>query len=88
MMNHLKKLLIALFVGLTVLPTQAQELSFTALPSQWDEGIPLGNGIMGTLIWQKEGKLRLSLDRADLWDLRPVKEFEGHLVRLKLFHLF
>lgn len=43
----------------------------------WDEGIPLGNGIMGTLIWQKGANLRLALDRADLWDLRPVKEFSG-----------
>lgn len=47
------------------------------LPTVWDEGIPLGNGIMGTLIWQKGNNLRLALDRADLWDLRPVKEFSG-----------
>lgn len=47
------------------------------LPMVWDEGIPLGNGIMGTLIWQKGENLRLALDRADLWDLRPVKEFSG-----------
>lgn len=52
-------------------------LHFSKIPALWDEGIPLGNGIMGTLIWQKEGKLRLALDRADLWDLRPVKEFNG-----------
>ncbi|WP_300703003.1 glycoside hydrolase family 95-like protein [Bacteroides sp.] len=52
-------------------------LQFTKLPVIWDEGIPLGNGIMGSLIWEKDGKLRLALDRADLWDLRPVKEFES-----------
>ena len=52
-------------------------LSFDHLPGRWDEGIPLGNGIMGTLIWQKGDRLRLSVDRADLWDLRPVKEFDG-----------
>lgn len=52
-------------------------LSFESLPMVWDEGIPLGNGIMGTLIWQKESALRLSLDRADLWDLRPVEEFSS-----------
>ncbi len=50
------------------------DLHFTSLATSWDEGIPLGNGISGVLVWQKEGKLRLSLDRADLWDLRPVKE--------------
>lgn len=52
-------------------------IEFPQAPIIWDEGIPLGNGIMGTLIWKKESKLRLALDRADLWDLRPVKEFNS-----------
>lgn len=46
------------------------------MPTLWDEGIPLGNGIIGNLIWEKDGHLRMALDHADLWDLRPVKEFE------------
>ena len=50
-------------------------MHFTKLPIRWDEAVPLGNGIMGILIWQKDGKLRLSIDRADLWDLRQVKKF-------------
>jgi len=49
------------------------DLVFTQLPGSWDEGIPLGNGMLGALIWQKDGKLRFSLDRADLWDLRPME---------------
>lgn len=52
-------------------------LHFSTLPNRWDEAVPLGNGIMGALVYQKDGKLRLALDRADLWDLRPVKEFNG-----------
>jgi alpha-L-fucosidase 2 len=48
------------------------DLVFEQLPVTWDEGIPLGNGMLGALIWQKEDKLRFSLDRADLWDLRPM----------------
>lgn len=48
-------------------------IDFKRIPTSWDEGIPLGNGMVGGLIWQKEGKLRLSLDRADLWDLRPME---------------
>ena len=52
-------------------------LHFLRIPTRWDEAIPLGNGISGTLIWQKDGNLRLALDRADFWDLRPVKEFSG-----------
>lgn len=48
-------------------------LVFDNLATSWDEAVPLGNGMLGALIWDKEGKLRFSLDRADLWDLRPVE---------------
>jgi alpha-L-fucosidase 2 len=58
------------------LPGERHDLVFKALAKSWDEGIPLGNGLLGALVWQKGGALRLSLDRADLWDLRPVKEFD------------
>lgn len=61
----------------------SHNLHFVKLPTCWDEAIPLGNGIMGTLIWQKEDKLRLTLDRADLWDLRAVKEFDGPSYKYK-----
>lgn len=46
-------------------------LVFNELATVWDEAMPLGNGMVGNLVWQKDGKLRFSLDRADLWDLRP-----------------
>jgi hypothetical protein len=59
----------------------AHDLVFPRLASTWDEGIPLGNGMLGALVWQKEGALRVSLDRADLWDLRPVREFESSRFR-------
>jgi alpha-L-fucosidase 2 len=49
------------------------DLYFTSLPVSWDEGIPLGNGFSGALVWQKEDRLRISIDRADLWDLRPME---------------
>jgi len=49
------------------------DLKFGQIPTTWDEGIPLGNGMLGALIWEKDGKLRFSLDRADLWDLRPME---------------
>lgn len=58
------------------LPYSKHDFHFTEIPKKWDEGIPLGNGMMGALIWQRDGSLRLALDRADLWDLRKVKEFE------------
>lgn len=48
-------------------------LQFKSLPSQWDKALPMGNGLLGALIWQKDNQLRFSLDRADLWDERPMK---------------
>ncbi|WP_375585819.1 glycoside hydrolase family 95-like protein [Cyclobacterium xiamenense] len=52
------------------------ERSFPDLALTWDEGIPLGNAMLGALVWEKEGKLRLSLDRADLWDLRGMENLD------------
>ena len=53
-------------------PLPKYNLKFSSLASTWDEGIPLGNAMLGALIWQKGDHLRFSLDRADLWDLRPI----------------
>ncbi len=55
-------------------PENRHNLIFDHLALTWDEAIPLGNGEMGLLIWNRDGKLRFSLDRADLWDLRPVPQ--------------
>jgi alpha-L-fucosidase 2 len=52
------------------------DLQFSSLAKTWDEGLPLGNGMVGNLIWQKNGKLRFSLDRADLWDQRPTQDLD------------
>jgi len=53
-------------------PSEKHNLFFDSAAKRWDEAMPLGNGMFGALIWQKNGKLRVSLDRADLWDERPA----------------
>ncbi len=55
-------------------PLPGHNLVFDSLAKRWDEAIPLGNGWLGALIWQKGDNIRLSLDRADLWDDRPMPE--------------
>jgi hypothetical protein len=62
-----------LSAGLLAQPSAGHNLVFDHLPGRWDEGLPLGNGLLGSLVWEKEGRLRLALDRADLWDCRPMK---------------
>jgi alpha-L-fucosidase 2 len=48
------------------------KLTLTAPIATWDEALPLGNGLLGGLLWGGDGTLRLSLDRGDLWDERPA----------------
>ena len=88
-MSKFIKLIFAAFLILSRLPATAQssahDLKFDSLAARWDEAIPLGNGTLGALIWQKQNHLRFSLDRADLWDERPMKglhrkEFSYHWV--------
>ncbi len=50
----------------------AATLTLDAPIRSWDEAIPLGNGLMGGLLWGEGATLRLSLDRGDLWDERPA----------------
>ena len=37
---------------------------------KWDEGLPLGNGKTGSLVYGLN-PLKITVDRTDLWDLRP-----------------
>lgn len=63
----------------TSLPTEpgTTDMDFPALSQTWDEGIPLGNATIGALIWQRDSVLRFSIDRTDLWDLRPTDSISG-----------
>lgn len=63
--------------------SSAYDLQFKELAKTWDEGIPLGNGVIGALVWQKDSALRMSLDRIDLWDLRPNDSLSGKNNRFK-----
>lgn len=53
------------------------DLIFSDIAKTWDEGMPLGNATVGALVWQKDSSLRMSLDRVDLWDLRPAENIWG-----------
>ena len=62
-----------------VLKTTAtpHDLVFEDLATVWDEAMPMGNGEVGALVWQKGKHLRIALDRSDLWDLRPMPIYKG-----------
>ena len=77
--------LLLLFVSLSscqkteVLSVQESpyDLRFPDLAQTWDEGMPLGNATVGSLIWCKDSSLRISMDRVDLWDQRPIDSISG-----------
>lgn len=82
-------------------PDPRSNIALAAPIKTSDEGIPLGNGVLGALLWGEGHLIRLSLDRADVWDLRPQGLTEspdwtyGNLLRLKeakdqtqIVHLF
>lgn len=74
--NQLKGIFFILFIsqGLSLTSLgQSRVHEFKPLPKQWDEAMPLGNGMLGALVWEKDQVLRFALDRADLWDSRPMK---------------
>lgn len=48
-------------------------LKFKGTIENWDEGLPLGNGEIGSLVYGK-ANLIFALDRCDLWDLTPAPE--------------
>jgi alpha-L-fucosidase 2 len=59
-----------LSLGAAGLPGAGLNLKLRAPITTWDEAIPLGNGLLGGLLWGETNLLRLSLDRGDLWDER------------------
>ncbi|MDP6778348.1 MAG: glycoside hydrolase N-terminal domain-containing protein, partial [Candidatus Latescibacteria bacterium] len=45
-------------------------IAYDRLPTQWAEGLPLGNGGLGVMCWSDGTHLRFTLDSAEAWDLR------------------
>ena len=74
----MQMMMIGLWVALSwdAVPVAEWDLVYDRPAMVWDEALPLGNGLLGALVWGDGAPLRISLDRTDLWDLRPVAAFE------------
>ena len=60
-------------------PTRhAASLTYRRPPDCWNNGFPLGNGFLGAMVWGDGNPLSLTLDCADLWDLRINADFMNH----------
>ena len=53
------------------------EIRYRRLPRDWADGLPLGNGEIGVMVWSDGQRLRFTLDHAEAWDLRCNPPEEG-----------
>ena len=61
------------------LPAESLNLKLAAPIDTWDEAIPLGNGLLGGLLWGGDGDGPPLLDRGDLWDLRVQERVQRRI---------
>ena len=71
-----------------MLPPKHCNINLTGPIPRWDEAIPLGNGILGSLFWGPMEHLRISVDIAGLWlRRRPQEELDKEFTYAKLVEL-
>ena len=58
-------------------PVWRHPLELAVAPEKSDHGLPMADGMVGVSVWGNGQPLVLSLDRADLWDLREIPEYQG-----------
>lgn len=58
-------------------PTDKHKLIIDAPIEQWCDAVPLGNGLTGALLWGGGRDITITLDRGDLWDLRPTDGYDS-----------
>ena len=71
-----------------MLPPKHCNINLTGPIPRWDEAIPLGNGILGSLFWGPMEHLRISVDIAGLWLHRhPEEKLDKEFTYAKLVEL-
>ena len=71
-----------------MLPQKHCNINLTGPIPRWDEAIPLGNGILGSLFWGPMEHLRISVDIAGLWlRRRPEEKLDKEFTYAKLVEL-
>lgn len=63
--------------GLDMLPNSYCNIRYNDNIKHWDDGLPLGNGDIGCLIWGNGNQLRFSIDKGNLWDCSGAVKPEG-----------
>lgn len=54
------------------------DLVYERAPARWFEGVPLGNGYLGAMLWGDGRPLRLTLDNPNIWEMRETLKDPEH----------
>ena len=61
------------------------DMIFEVKPLKWLNGIPMGNGNIGAMLWGDGAPLKITLDKYDIWETREVphdlKEYKYNNIR-------
>ena len=62
------------------------DMIFEKPAKQWEQGVFMGNGLLGTVVWGgMDRPVKISLDRADIWDVRNATPDFEHGYNWKTF---
>jgi alpha-L-fucosidase 2 len=56
--------------------TSSHQLVYRNASLKWHQGFPLGNGVIGVMVWGDGNPLAFTLDHAELWDLRSHDSYQ------------
>ncbi len=62
-------------------PAPRHNLELDLEKQGWSSGLPLANGLLGMMAWCSPDDLVVSLDRSDVWDTRPIPEYQAETYR-------
>ena len=68
------------------LSSNRHDMIFEKPAKQWEQGVFMGNGLLGTVVWGgMDRPVKISLDRADIWDVRNATPDFEHGYNWKTF---
>ena len=56
-------------------PERSHKISLASMSATWHNGLPLGNGVIGAMVWGDGSPLNFTLDHAELWDFRENTDY-------------
>ena len=59
---------------------KSMQLHYKKTIDSWFDGVLLGNGSLGAVIWGGARELKFGVDRLDLWDITPDEKRSARIL--------